>query len=116
MAILTSEAFVDAIEKAQLLEPNQLSELTQDLQARFPEPRALARHLLQQDWLTPYQVNLLLQGRGAELVFGQYILLERLGEGGMGQVFKARHLHLHRIVALKLIRNEYVSHPEAIRR
>src|SRR5262249_33547527 len=67
-------------------------------------------------WLTPYQANQLLPGRGQELVLGSYILLERLGEGGMGQVFKARHRNLGRTVAVKLIRKERLDNPDAIKR
>lgn len=36
---------------------------------------------------------------------GRYELLELLGEGGMGQVFKARHLRLGKIFAIKSLRN-----------
>jgi serine/threonine protein kinase len=37
------------------------------------------------------------------LEFGNYTVLEKLGEGGMGQVFKARHRHMDRIVCLKVL-------------
>ncbi len=46
----------------------------------------------------------------------RYELLAELGQGGMGQVFKARHKLMKRIVALKTIRPELINHPEAVRR
>ena len=46
----------------------------------------------------------------------RYELLAELGEGGMGQVFKARHKVMKRVVALKTIRPELINHPEAMAR
>src|SRR5262245_57413266 len=106
MAIETTDGLVGAIREAGLLEAPQLEALAGDFQRRFPCPRDLGRHLMRLDWLTPYQVNQLLQGRGDGLLVGPYVLLERLGSGGMGEVFKARHRRLLRVVALKVIRKE----------
>src|SRR5262249_27928369 len=53
----------------------------------------------------------LFQGRTEELALGPYLLLDRVGEGGMGYVFKARHMNmkLGQVVALKLIRKERLA-------
>ena len=109
MAIASVRALVETLGRNQLLEAEQLAELNRSLPSRPDDPLALARELLQRGWLTPYQINQLFQGHGADLVLGHFLLLQRLGEGGMGQVFKAREMRLGRIVALKVLRKERIG-------
>lgn len=76
----------------------------------FIPPRAspkdaedLARELVHQKKLTNFQAGELWRGKGKSLVLGNYVLLDKIGAGGMGQVFKAQHRIMERLVAVKVL-------------
>jgi serine/threonine protein kinase len=48
------------------------------------------------------------------LTLGQYELVEPIGRGGMGRVFKAHHRHLKRTIAIKLLSPERAHDAEAV--
>ena len=64
-------------------------------------------------YVTSYQ-NVVLQV--GDLLGGRYEILQLLGEGGMGAVYKAKDREVERIVALKLIRPEMASNPAILAR
>jgi len=107
--------FVDRLAQVGLLAPAQLTELAAR-HHQFAHPADLTQDLLQRKWLTKYQVDRLAEDDRARLVVGPYVLLELLGEGGMGRVYKARHRRLERIVALKVINPADLSQSDAVRR
>lgn len=51
-----------------------------------------------------------------EILVKRYQVLERLGQGGMGTVYKVQDLELDRVVALKTIRPDLASNASALRR
>src|SRR6185437_11190939 len=65
-------------------------------------PGECAARLVEAGLLTWYQAEQVLAGKGQRLVMGPYVLLERLGHGGMGHVYKAEHRLMKRVVALKI--------------
>src|SRR5262249_37826866 len=113
--VLPVDTVLAALQRVPLLNSGQLNQLNA-MRPSFKDSRALAGELIRRGWLTAYQGNQLLQGCGTELVIGAYVLLERLGEGGVGQVFKARHQKMNRMVALKIIRKELLTDAEVVGR
>src|SRR6185437_8393125 len=65
--------------------------------------------------LSPFQAAEIRAGRTG-LVLGNYCILERIGAGGMGQVFKARHRLMDRVVALKTLPNQAMAGEDSIAR
>ena len=66
--------------------------------------------------LTPFQAQAVREGRASELVMGNYIILDKLGAGGMGAVYKARHRRMKRIAALKVLKKELVGSADSVLR
>ncbi len=56
----------------------------------------LAAELIRLGKLTPYQAAAIRQGKTKGLSIGEYIVLDKIGSGGMGLVLKARHRQLGR--------------------
>src|SRR5215470_13444688 len=51
-----------------------------------------------------------------QVLDGRYRLTKKLGEGGMGEVYAADHVHIEKKFAVKLLRPEIVSNREAVTR
>ena len=106
---LTAAAIVPPEKLTAFVSANQAAMQTDDI-ARW------AKRLIKAGLLTEYQVQRVYAGRGASLTLGNYILLDKLGQGGMGTVMKARHKKMGRLVALKMLSADLMKSPDAVKR
>ena len=76
----------------------------------------LAKALAQAGKLSEFQAAELSSGSETPLILGDYVLLARIGAGGMGQVFKAEHRHMRRLAAIKLLPPALTKDEAAVKR
>src|SRR4029079_8062377 len=77
---------------------------------------ALARELVTRGKFNEYQASVVCQGKQQRMVFGEYTVLGVIGAGGMGEVYRAQHRRMERIVALKVLPAATTRNAETIRR
>ncbi len=78
--------------------------------------RRLARQAVQARALTLWQAQQIIAGRTSGFKVDRYVLLDLIGQGGMGRVYLAQDTRLNREVALKILSPERVNNPRAIAR
>ena len=114
MAVPTVADFFLTLERSQLFAKAQWEKL-RAAEQQVQDPTELARKLVKAGWVTAWQAQQLLTGQH-EFLLGKYLLLEKIGEGGMGAVYRAQQVGLKRIVALKVISPKQLQQEHALAR
>ncbi len=113
---LSLEDFLDRLRRSRLIRDAKLQAFRESLERPAETAEDLARQLVGSQLLTEYQAKQVYRGNTDLLMIGDYQIMEQIGFGGMGQVFKAWHAPMARAVALKLLPEESFDSPQAIRR
>lgn len=111
-APITTDELMTNIRKSGLIPPAQLDSLRASAPAEESTTAFLER-LVQARILTRYQSEKLAVGKYKGFVLGPYVILDRLGGGGMGHVFLAQHTTMKRKVALKVLSIDSANDPVA---
>jgi serine/threonine protein kinase len=100
---LSAEAFLECLKASGLVSGEEQERAVQVAADAKGNGYFIAQALVATGVLTRFQASVLCERRPTELRIGNYDVLDRLGAGGMGTVFKARHRRMKRIVALKVL-------------
>ena len=109
------EQFVQQLEESGILAGDTIKDFIPP-KAAPKDTQELARELVRQKKLTKFQAEEAYKGNASSLVLGNYVLMEKIGAGGMGQVFRAEHRRMKRIVAIKLLPPSMTKDKDSIAR
>jgi response regulator RpfG family c-di-GMP phosphodiesterase/serine/threonine protein kinase len=96
--------FLHYLSDSHLVNPAELDLfLSENPSLETGETAALVEALVGRAIINEYQAERLLAGQTFGLVLGHYRIVDQIGAGGMGAVYKAEHVHMKRVVALKVL-------------
>lgn len=99
------EWFVWDLRRSNLIDRGQLDQIVGEFLQKNPraEPPALAEFLVEKGILTPFQAERLLQGKTQGFVLGPFTLMDAIGAGSMGTVYKAQNKTDNQWYAVKVL-------------
>jgi serine/threonine protein kinase len=112
------DKLVDSISHSGLMSADEIDAFINGLppEKRPGDAKQLVQEMVRRKKLTKFQAQAVYLGKSRGLVMGNYVVLDKLGEGGMGQVYKARHRRMDRIVALKVLPAAAMKEADAVQR
>ncbi len=113
---LSQDDFLRNLLDSGLFSQEEIGTLGDPLRQSAPDGERMAERLVAAGKLTPFQAEAVRERRFEELVIGNYHVLDRLGAGAMGTVYKARHKRMKRVVAIKVLSKSVGQSEKLVRR
>ena len=104
--------FIKHLRASGVLDEDKVSEIESWPVAATGDDRALAKETVTKGFLTKFQAQHILAKR-TQLFIGPYMLVDRIGEGGMGRIYKAVDRQTQRTVAIKVLIGDKREDPDA---
>jgi serine/threonine protein kinase len=105
-APVNTPEFLDLVRKSGVVDEKRLDGHIENLKGAGllpPEASKAAGVLIRDGFLTHFQADNILQGKWRRFTIGKYKVLEKIGSGGMGQVYLCEHKLMRRRVAVKVL-------------
>jgi serine/threonine-protein kinase len=99
------EWFVWDLRRSNLIDRGRLDQVISEFIQQHPraEPATLAEYLVTKEILSPFQAERILQGKTQGFVLGPFTLVDVLGAGSMGTVYKAKSKNDSNWYAVKVL-------------
>jgi len=115
-AISSDLDFLELVRKSKLLSDEVIRKYKHDYPQTLGDPAQISATMLKLGLITNFQSKVLLSGKHQGFILGPYKVMELIGKGGMGRIFLAEHVSLHRRVAIKVLQSEKAKNHELLQR
>ncbi len=110
------EQFVAQLEDSGVISAAEIAAFQESHTPPAESAEDLGKLLVKHKKVTKLQAQMVYQGKGDRLLLGNYIIQKKIGAGGMGDVYLAKHKRMKRKVALKTLPAKMTQDQSAIRR
>jgi hypothetical protein len=110
------DQFIKLLAESGLVSGGDLTAFVDSLPEPPTDAESFAKQLVTAKKLTPFQAQQVWKGKAKHLVLGNYVISEKIGQGGMGMVFRASHKLMKREVALKVLSSAVIKDDNAVKR
>ncbi len=119
MAVSSIDGFLETLRKSGLVEEAVVTNYMEQLRTSEGIPndsKSLAQCMVRDAILSQFQSDQLVAGKWRGFHVAKYRVLEKIGIGGMGQVYLAEHKYMKHRVALKVLPRSKSSDPSSLER